>query len=72
MKNLRSAHAPALELVADAEPEAETVDIPPPPPQGIRPRPGPLLIQLAAGMAVSEGGVVGGMQLLYSAYSLSA
>jgi DNA-nicking Smr family endonuclease len=28
------------------------VDIPPPPPQGIRPRPGPLLIQLAAGMAI--------------------
>lgn len=39
-------------LPPDAEPEAETVDIPPPPPQGIRPRPGPLLIQLAAGMAV--------------------
>lgn len=43
----RPAHLPA-----DAEPEAETVDIPPPPPQGIRPRPGPLLIQLAAGMAI--------------------
>jgi hypothetical protein len=44
---VRPAHLPA-----DAEPEAETVDIPPPPPQGIRPRPGPLLIQLAAGMAI--------------------
>lgn len=43
----RPAHLPP-----DAEPEAETVDIPPPPPQGIRPRPGPLLIQLAAGMAI--------------------
>ena len=43
----RPAHLPA-----DAEPEAETVDIPPPAPQGIRPRPGPLLIHLAAGMAI--------------------
>ena len=39
-------------LPPGAEPEAETVDIPSPPPQGIRPRPGPLLIQLAAGMAI--------------------
>jgi DNA-nicking Smr family endonuclease len=39
-------------LPPDYEPDAETMDIPPPPPQGIRPRPGPLLIQLAAGMAI--------------------
>jgi len=39
-------------LPPDFEPEAETMEIPPPPPQGIRPRPGPLLIQLAAGMAI--------------------
>ncbi len=34
------------------------MDIPPPPPQGIRPRPGPLLIQLAAGMAIEVDGAL--------------